>query len=108
MAKYAERKAQLEARLRLLERRIKGIEGELERPHSQDWEDMATEREGDEVLEGVGMTGQAEIRRIEAALERIAGGTYGICAKCGAEVEPKRLDAVPEAPLCQSCARNAS
>jgi DnaK suppressor protein len=34
------------------------------------------------------------------ALARIADGTYGTCAVCGAEIPEERLDAVPYATLC--------
>ncbi|MEM8850238.1 MAG: TraR/DksA C4-type zinc finger protein, partial [Pseudomonadota bacterium] len=44
------------------------------------------------------------IRAIDAALARIAAGTYGICVKCGADISPERLVAVPTAALCRTCA----
>ncbi len=77
------RKAELEARMAQLKGRLAGIEAELDSHEAKDWEDLATEREGDEVLERLGQGGQAEIRMIEAALARIAAGDYGACAKCG-------------------------
>ncbi|MEM1428786.1 MAG: TraR/DksA C4-type zinc finger protein [Pseudomonadota bacterium] len=42
--------------------------------------------------------------RIQAALVRIADGTYGECLECGEPIPPKRLDLDPAAPLCISCA----
>lgn len=98
------RKAELEARLALLRGRLAGIEAELDSHESKDWEDLATEREGDEVLERLGQGGQAEIRMIEAALGRVAAGEYGHCAKCGAEIGEARLDALPYTPFCRECA----
>ncbi len=38
--------------------------------------------------------------RIVEALRSIEDGTYGICAKCGKPIEPRRLDADPAALLC--------
>jgi Prokaryotic dksA/traR C4-type zinc finger len=38
------------------------------------------------------------------ALRRIAEGTYGICAQCGADIDPKRLEALPIATRCILCA----
>jgi DnaK suppressor protein len=35
------------------------------------------------------------VRMIEAALRRIAEGTYGICVACGADIPRKRLEALP-------------
>ncbi len=42
---------------------------------------------------------------IDAALERIAGGTYGTCTKCGKEIPQDRLEARPWATLCIDCQR---
>jgi len=105
MPDLARRKAALTARLALLQARLGRIEGELSEPHSQDWEDLATEREGDEVLIGMGEAGSTEIRQIVSALARVEAGDYGICARCGADIAPERLDALPWAPLCLDCAK---
>jgi RNA polymerase-binding transcription factor DksA len=104
MTTIATRKAALEARLDLLRARVVEIERELDSHQSRDWEDLATEREGDEVLEGMGLSAQQEIRMIDAALRRIANGTYGECARCGAEITPERLDLIPYTPFCRDCA----
>jgi DnaK suppressor protein len=40
---------------------------------------------------------------VEAALRRIAGGTYGTCVDCGNTLSDERLDARPEAARCMSC-----
>ena len=98
------RKTQLEARLADLNARMGGIEIELDSHHSADWEELATEREGDEVLEGMGLSAQQESRMIRAALQRIAEGDYGTCAKCGAEIGAARLDVLPYTPFCRDCA----
>ena len=88
-----------------LQRRLEEIEQELEKPSDPDDEERATEREGDEVLEGVGQAGLNEIRAIDAALERIENGTYGICVDCGGEISEARLNAVPYAIKCRDCAQ---
>ena len=98
------RKAQLEARLADLTGRLAKIEAELESHQSPDWEDLATEREADEVLEGMGLSGQQEIRMIEAALGRVAEGNYGICVNCGNDIGDARLDVLPFTPFCRDCA----
>lgn len=104
MTSIATRKSQLEARLADLKGRLVEIEHELDSHQSKDWEELATEREGDEVLESMGVSGQQEIRMIEAALTRIAQGEYGFCTKCGSEIGQERLDAVPYTPFCRACA----
>jgi len=98
------RKAALEARLAELKGRLVRIEDELEQPASDNFSEQATEREDEEVLEDLGASGVQEIRRIEAALDRIRQGTYGICVNCGEPIDAARLDAVPAAPLCRDCA----
>lgn len=80
------------------------IEDALDDTPPKDWEDRASERQGDEVLEAHGQLEQAELRQIDAALRRIADGTYGICLKCGDPISDARLAAVPTAPLCKTCA----
>jgi len=97
--------ARLRARKAELEKRLDEIEHDLvEEPHA-DSEERATEREGDEVLEDLGQAAVAELRAIDAALQRIEDGTFGECVRCGDEIAPERLDVVPHAPLCHSCAR---
>ena len=96
--------AALMRRLRQLDTRLHAIEAELDAPRARDWEEAATEREGDEVLERLGQSGEAEIARIRAALGRIRDGSYGICAGCGEQISAERLDVLPETPLCRHCA----
>jgi DnaK suppressor protein len=50
---------------------------------------------------------EVELARIDAALERLAGGEYGFCVTCGNAIEPKRLELDPATPLCLNCARRA-
>jgi DnaK suppressor protein len=40
---------------------------------------------------------------IQAALERMAEGTYGVCIDCGGDIAPARLHAYPTAKRCQAC-----
>jgi RNA polymerase-binding transcription factor DksA len=52
------------------------------------------EREKDlSILDGL----EAELAEIEAAIDRIEQGTYGIDEVTGAPIDPARLEAVPEA-----------
>ncbi len=80
------------------------IEDKLDDPMPKDWEDRASERQGDEVLEALGNADLDELRRIDAALARIEEESYGICAKCGDPISDERLRAVPTAALCRNCA----
>ncbi len=101
----AARKAALEKRLTELGARLEAIEEELDSHQNRDWEDLATEREVDEVLEATGNAGKTEITRIRAALRRIADGSYGTCVRCGDTIAEARLDLLPWTPLCRSCAQ---
>lgn len=38
--------------------------------------------------------------QINAALQRLDAGKYGICERCGREISPRRLEALPYATLC--------
>ncbi len=97
-------RAALMRRLNQLDARLHAIEAELDAPRAHDWEEAATEREGDEVLERLGQSGEAEIARIRAALGRIREGSYGVCTACGERIARERLDILPETPLCRDCA----
>lgn len=101
----AARKAALEKRLTELGARLEAIEEELDSHQNRDWEELATEREGDEVLEATGNAGKTEITQIRAALERIADGSYGTCVRCGDTIAEQRLDLLPWTPLCRNCAK---
>jgi DnaK suppressor protein len=47
---------------------------------------------------------QAEmLRRIDAALARLAAGKYGNCAECGTAISSQRLRALPFAVRCIEC-----
>lgn len=41
---------------------------------------------------------------IEAALEKIAEGTYGACEECGGRIPKARLEVIPDTPYCVKCA----
>ena len=105
MTTIQDRKEALLARAAALKARIGGIEAELISHDSTDWEELATEREGDEVLEGMGVEAQTELRAIAAALSRIETGDYGACQKCGKDIAPARLDVLPFTPFCKDCAQ---
>lgn len=94
----------LETRLVELKERLQEIDETLESHQSRDWEELATEREGDEVLEGMGASGKAEIAKIQAALTRMDEGEFGFCVSCGAEISEERLEVVPYTPFCRDCA----
>lgn len=94
----------LETRRDELTERLREIDEALDSHQSKDWEELATERESDEVLEGMGSSGKAEIAKIQAALQRMEDGEFGYCVSCGDEIGEERLDVVPYTPFCRKCA----
>lgn len=97
-------KPDLEERMALLKQEITEIDSTLREPDSKDFEERATENEGDEVLEDLGNAALTEIAQIKSALDRIEAGTYGECVTCGNDIPPARLEAVPHAAQCIKCA----
>ena len=106
MKTVADRKAELLGRQAYLMGRLSGIESEFDTHQAKDFEDMATEREGDEVLADLGQAGRNELRMIEAALRRVDEGEYGYCVVCGNEIAAERLDVLPATPFCAKHADN--
>jgi DnaK suppressor protein len=43
------------------------------------------------------------LSRIEGALRRIANGSFATCDRCGQEIAPSRLQALPVTTLCIDC-----
>ncbi|THH35180.1 TraR/DksA family transcriptional regulator [Aliishimia ponticola] len=80
------------------------IEQDLDAPKPKDWDDAASERQGDEVLQALGEHDLEELRGIDAALKRVDEGEYGFCVKCGSEISPERLELLPATPFCKTCA----
>jgi len=45
-----------------------------------------------------------ELDAIEAALNRVDAGSYGLCVACGRDIGPERLAFLPATPHCLGCA----
>jgi DnaK suppressor protein len=58
-----------------------------------------------EQAKGLALKQNAEqlLVQVRDALARFEKGTYGICEKCGTEIDPARLKALPYATLCLRC-----
>jgi len=44
-----------------------------------------------------------ELALIDAAMERLSTGNYGVCVNCGESIPAERLAAYPEAARCAGC-----
>ena len=100
------------ARERLLARRSQlarlqsenALEGRTMRELSEpDWVDRSANAEDRDLAETLAEGERRELEEIDAALERISSGRYGLCARCGESLEPERLAAVPETRCCIRC-----
>lgn len=49
---------------------------------------------------------QKLLKKIDEAIARIDGGTYGVCESCGGQIGAKRLEARPVTTLCIECKTN--
>ena len=47
------------------------------------------------------------LKQIQDALQRIEEGTYGLCRRCGRQIERARLEALAFTSMCIGCARNS-
>ena len=44
------------------------------------------------------------VSEVDAALDRVRAGTYGVCETCGRDIGTARLEALPAARTCIGCA----
>lgn len=62
--------------------------------------DAASETESRELDMTRQVMFESRLKRIDAALQRIAAGTYGRCVVCGEPIAAERLEILPETPYC--------
>ena len=55
-------------------------------------------------VEALGGTLLDALRETDDALRKFDAGTYGLCESCGNQIAEARLEAMPAARLCISCA----
>ena len=103
MHALSETRQRLEQALQERLSRAERIDNRLRQPGLQNWEDQATQRENDEVLESLGSQVLDEIEQIKQAIHRIDDGTYGVCSVCGTSIASERLEAMPYATNCVHC-----
>ncbi|MFW6171904.1 MAG: TraR/DksA family transcriptional regulator [Planctomycetota bacterium] len=65
--------------------------------------DTASDNYEQELTLGLLQNEGEELREIDAALERMERGVYGICVDCSRHIPKKRLTAIPYATLCIEC-----
>lgn len=67
---------------------------------SDDWAQAETERD---LAVALAERESAELLAIDAALQRIQDGSYGLCLDCGVAIPTARLHANPTALRCVAC-----
>lgn len=84
--------------------RAEAVRRDLARSHSADFAEQAQQRQNDEVLEALLAEAEAGQRQVERASRRLLDGHYGQCQRCAQPINPARLQAMPAAEYCLSCA----
>jgi DnaK suppressor protein len=74
---------------------------------SVDTLDVSADNARVEVSAAVEAAARQALEDIEAALDRLAAGRYGNCARCDSAIPLERLLAIPQASLCMRCQQRA-
>ncbi len=102
--KLAEYKTALEREQKLILAEInqneKPVDFGSDIDHFEEESDEAEEA-GNQLAIAQGIKGRLD--DVEVALQKIRDGKYGICEKCGNEIEAEILDIDPESRLCKHC-----
>lgn len=97
----------LQGKERRIDKRNSAESGTAEISELSDYDDhpadVATETENRATDLALDESINVLLDRIEEALRKIEKGTYGACDRCGSQIHPERLKAVPYATLCIEC-----
>lgn len=98
---------------RLTSAQLRELESELRRELAAIERRLVLERQAESTDESAGLAGSTTVRatdtmverrdEVAAALDRLATGEYGTCARCGEPIPYGRLLVMPEATHCLSC-----
>jgi DnaK suppressor protein len=69
-----------------------------------EYEETAQVAQAEYTLSTIHDSHQREIEQVDAALERLDQGSYGLCADCELDIPFDRLMAVPYSVRCADCA----
>ncbi|HTO18293.1 MAG TPA: TraR/DksA family transcriptional regulator [Pseudomonas sp.] len=86
------------------QKRAEAIRRDLASQRDPDFAEQAQERQNDDVLRALLLEAEHGLRDVNHALERLAEGSYGQCARCGEAIGAARLQALPMAEKCVKCA----
>jgi len=87
-----------------LNKRVELIHDHAKDPLDADSSEQAAELGNVEVVSALETDAVNELAEINAALQRIEAGTYGVCISCGEDIAKPRLEARPSSFECVDCA----
>ena len=65
--------------------------------------DLADKRLHQEIVVSQLSHMKQRLTQVRVALKRLDEGLYGICARCGNDINPERLKAIPHTTFCVNC-----
>lgn len=86
-----------------IENKIKSLYKTPDFGNEVDADEETSETEEFDKQLSIAQTYKERLTNIDSALSRINKKKYGICEKCGAEISPDVLKAVPESRFCKKC-----
>jgi len=87
-----------------LRKRVNTIHEHARDPLEQDSAEQAAQLGNVAVVTALESEAVQQIAEIDAALQRLEAGTYGVCVTCGEPVGEGRLKVRPAATQCRDCA----
>ncbi len=87
--------------------RLNHINKDVRHEVPADWQEQATARENDEVLDSLSHSTVQQLIRINTALQRIEVNEYFCCNICGEDIPVARLELIPFTTHCVNCAEQS-
>ena len=99
-----DRQTKLQHERQRIQERIDQIQRDEQQETASGQTDTAHEWENADVRDSLLTSAEQELRQVDAALQRIDLGIYGLCEVCEEPIAEKRLDVLPYATRCINCA----
>jgi DnaK suppressor protein len=103
--RYEVLKGMLEERRQEIQQKLRSLRETLpvEAAEVRDIEEQSVDDFVQEVDFALMQMKSETLSKIDEAILRLEGGTYGLCTECGAEISEGRLKALAFAALCRNC-----
>lgn len=92
----------LDGKLKELIQGPRKLSGLIREPSADPIDEVQSQISADVAVRAINIDWETA-KAVEAALERLTSGDYGLCRVCGEPIHLKRLDAIPWAALCARC-----